>query len=164
MACTGFQSIALVRGIIIATRPERSLWEGWAKANRRHVERLIERSGGIYRLRLRMIRTTLDTLLNRSSKMRILLAVLVTAPVIYFLNLIRNAAVVYVTQEGFLPFDIFHDWIMRVWSFMVLVILILVVFDLLPELQENLFGLLDILTKRGKLVARDGFLVPRDEE
>ena len=164
MACTGFQSIALLFALIISTRPDRSLWKDWAKANLHHVERRLKKSTGIYKLRLIMIRSTLNRLLNRSDKMRILFSVLVTVPVIYVLNVIRNAAVVYVTGEKFLPFPFFHDYIMRIWAFMILVILILIVFELLPEMQENLFGLLDIMTKRNKFIVKGGFLVPRDDE
>jgi len=159
LACTAIQSIALIMGFILATKPNRGIWEDWAKANLRHVERRIEKSGGIYRLRLVLINGTLKNLLKRSDRGRIGMAVLVTAPVIYVTNLFRNAAVVYVTHEGFLPFDFFHNYLIKAMSFLVLILLFLVLFEILPEFQENVFGFFDIMLRRKKGNVKDGFVV-----
>ena len=44
-------------------------------------------------------------------------------------------------------------------SFLVLILLFLVLFEILPEFQENVFGFFDIMLRRKKGNVKDGFVV-----
>jgi archaeosortase A (PGF-CTERM-specific) len=80
---------------------------------------------------------------------------LVTAPVIYFLNLFRNAGIVYGYKDlnwsmfGFDSFEWMHSYVGKIGSLVALVLIALAVFTLLPELHSNILDLFD-LRKRTK--------------
>lgn len=100
LACTGVQAIALFLGFILATKPNRDMWLDWAKTNKKIVKRKIHNSKGIKKIRYGLIYRNLLELIHFSNRRRRALALLYTVPVIYFTNLLRNAAIVYVEYEG----------------------------------------------------------------
>lgn len=72
---------------------------------------------------------------------------LVTVPPIYILNLIRNAAVIWLTYEYVWGDDTFfwaHAVYAKIGSLIALVILAIAVFHFLPELQDSILGVIDL--------------------
>lgn len=75
---------------------------------------------------------------------------LIIAPVVYFVNLIRNAIVIILVYEnGADYFDFAHNYIGKTLSLVVLVILILMAFIIVPELYEDINGLFELPWRRG---------------
>ncbi len=72
---------------------------------------------------------------------------LVTVPPIYILNLIRNAAVIWLTYEHIWGEDTFfwaHAVLGKVGSLIALVFLAVAVFHFLPEMQDSILGVIDL--------------------
>jgi len=78
-------------------------------------------------------------------------AFLYTIPTIYILNLIRNVGVVYGMEELGLSFYMMHNVIGKVGSLIALIILAFIVFDLLPELYDNMADLLNLPKRNGPI-------------
>ncbi|HVL88305.1 MAG TPA: archaeosortase A [Candidatus Thermoplasmatota archaeon] len=76
-------------------------------------------------------------------------AYLYTVPIIYFLNLFRNAGIVYGYKVLGLDFDLMHNWVGKGGSLLALVVIALALFRVLPELHDNVLGVMD-LWKRTK--------------
>jgi len=68
-------------------------------------------------------------------------AFLYTVPVILILNIVRTAGVVYLVYEGIADFNLAHNYLSRWGSMLVLIILAFYMFDILPELHENIMGI-----------------------
>lgn len=158
LACTGIQAIALFIGFIISTKPDRTLYVDWAKANLKLVKRKLKNASGIEGLRLKFVKRTLENLLWRSDKQRMFLAFMYTVPIIYMTNLLRNAALVYVVYEDKLEFELAHNVLTKIMSLALMLFMLLLLFDVLPELQENVLGLLDVFRFRKKDNVKDGFV------
>lgn len=73
------------------------------------------------------------------SKMKALIVIL---PSIYIANVFRNVMVIYLTYEGITSFQLAHNEIAKTLSVIVLVILLLIVFEILPEFHDNIMSLL----------------------
>lgn len=87
---------------------------------------------------------------SRVANRRKLLAFGAIVPIIYVVNLLRNALViwlVHVNGPGY--FDTAHHLIGKGLSLTVLVVLVLAAFRLLPELYEDINGLFDLFWRRG---------------
>ncbi len=84
-------------------------------------------------------------------KIKSLIIVLVT---VYIANLLRNVMIVYLTYEDITSFEVAHHQIAKVGSVIVLVILMLIVFEIMPEFYDNIIGIVS-LPKREKLSAGD---------
>jgi len=78
-------------------------------------------------------------------------AFLYTVPTIYVLNLIRNVGVVYGMEELGLSFYMMHNVIGKIGSLIALIILAFIVFDLLPELYDNIIGLFKLPKRNGPI-------------
>ncbi len=74
-------------------------------------------------------------------------AFLITVPIILLLNIVRTAAVIYLVYEGHVDFEMAHNWLSRWGSMFVLIVLAYIMFDLLPELHDNIVGI-PLLVKR----------------
>ncbi len=83
-------------------------------------------------------------------------AFLITVPVVYFLNIFRNAAVIYLVYEDIVRFEIAHDVYSRWGATLVLMILIYYMFEFLPELHDDVMAVVDLVAKpvKKELVAR----------
>jgi exosortase/archaeosortase family protein len=158
LACTGIQAIALFIGFIISTKPDKSVYIDWANVNLKIVKRKLKKARGIEALRLRFVKRTLENLLWRSNKLRVFLAFMYTVPIIYMTNLLRNAALVYVVYEDKLEFDMAHNVLTKIMALALMLFMLLLLFDVLPELQENVLGLLDVFRFRKKDNVKDGFV------
>ena len=129
----------------------------------------MKKASGFKRFRFVLIKRNLDNLIGRGDKQRIALALLYTVPLIYGTNLLRNAALVYVVYEDKLidladalhvenDFVLAHNYLTKIMSLALMLFMLLVIFDVLPELQENFLGLLDVFRYRRKDNVRDGFV------
>lgn len=74
-------------------------------------------------------------------KAKVMLLVL---PTIYIANIIRNVIVIYLTAEGIVSFGIAHNEIAKTGSVIVLIILLLLVFEMIPEFHENIMNILNL--------------------
>jgi archaeosortase A (PGF-CTERM-specific) len=90
-------------------------------------------------------------------------AFLITVPVIYVLNIIRNTLLVLLVDGGKLDFEVAHGHIGKIFSLVALIVLAFAVFELLPELLDNIFGLLDLPKRRGPGMVIDGKIVCKKE-
>ncbi|MBS3816561.1 MAG: archaeosortase A [Candidatus Thermoplasmatota archaeon] len=77
-------------------------------------------------------------------------SLLILFPVVYIVNLLRNALVVYLVEEDMFSFAVAHNEIAKSLSVVVLIILMLVVFEILPELYENIISALGLPKRREK--------------
>ena len=74
-------------------------------------------------------------------------AFLATVPPIYVLNLVRNAAVIWMTYEHIWGVDTFfwaHAVLGKVGSLVALIFLAVAVFHFLPEMQDSILGVIDL--------------------
>ena len=72
-----------------------------------------------------------------------------TVPVIYVLNLIRNLGIIYMMDVLDWSYEFSHNTVGKAGSFLALIILAFIAFKLLPELLDNIWGIID-LRDRGK--------------
>ncbi len=75
---------------------------------------------------------------------RKLKSLLTLVPVIYVVNLFRNVLVIYLTVEGITSFEVAHNQIAKSLSVIVLVILMITVFEIMPELFDNIINLVKL--------------------
>jgi len=80
---------------------------------------------------------------------RKILGLLVTVVPIYFLNLIRNAGVVYMVGSGMTSFEMAHNVIGKLGSLLALIVLLFVTFKIVPELYDEIIGIIDLPKRKG---------------
>jgi len=89
---------------------------------------------------------------------------LMTIPLIYAANQFRNIAIIYLSDNnitfgtGMDSFELAHNWIGKIFSFLVLIGIVIYTFKTLPEALDNLFTLYD-LQKRKEREVKDGKLI-----
>ncbi len=136
LACTGIEAIALFLGAILAAPYVQNPWEGWRRAPSR-----------------------LSMTWRRLSPLgRCLLALSLTGPVIYVLNVLRNVAIIFLLEEhqfagvaqslGYTEFDFVHGILFKLFALGVLIGLSLVVFEIVPELHTAVLGLFRLVNRR----------------
>lgn len=81
------------------------------------------------------------TLAPVKPKMKSLLLVL---PTIFFANVGRNVLVIYLYNEGITSFDMAHNQIAKTGSVILLIILLMIVFEMMPEFHDNIMSVLDL--------------------
>jgi len=108
--------------------------------------------------------------LLRAERRRKIYAFLMTVPVIYVANQFRNVAIIYLKNEeidfgtGMDPFDLAHHWLGKIFSFLVLIGIVIYTFRVLPEALDNLFTLMDLHKRdEGKIEGGKLVLPPRDD-
>ena len=77
------------------------------------------------------------------------LALLVTVVPIYFLNLIRNASVVYMVGSGMVSFEIAHNVIGKTGSLLALIVLLFITFKIVPEMYDEIVGIINLTKRKG---------------
>lgn len=86
----------------------------------------------------------------RGDKTKRLKTFLLIAPVIYVVNVMRNAIVIILTyNNGPDYFDFAHNYIGKTLSLVTLIILIIVAFVIVPELYEDINGLFELPWRKG---------------
>lgn len=87
------------------------------------------------------------------------LGLLATVVPIYFLNLIRNASVVYMVGSGMVSFEIAHNVIGKVASLVALIVLLFITFKITPELYDEIMGIIDLSKRRGPVERLFGWVL-----
>jgi archaeosortase A (PGF-CTERM-specific) len=82
---------------------------------------------------------------------RKILGLVVTIIPIYFLNLFRNALVVYLDGEGIVDFNIAHNYLAKAGSLIALIILLLILVKILPEIYDEIMSLTNVYKRNGPL-------------
>jgi archaeosortase A (PGF-CTERM-specific) len=77
------------------------------------------------------------------------LGLLATVVPIYFLNLIRNAGVVYMVGSGMTSFEMAHNVIGKTGSLLALILLLFITFKIVPELYDEIIGIIDLPKRKG---------------
>jgi archaeosortase A (PGF-CTERM-specific) len=77
-----------------------------------------------------------------------------TVPVIYVLNLFRNVGVIYMMDELGWNYETAHHTVGKAGSFLALIALAVIAFKLLPELLDNIWGLVDLKDRDKKLMEK----------
>jgi archaeosortase A (PGF-CTERM-specific) len=67
-----------------------------------------------------------------------------TVPVIYVLNLVRNVGVIYMIEELGWSYEFSHHTVGKGASFLALIVLAFIAFKILPELLDNIWGLIEL--------------------
>ncbi|MDI6917502.1 MAG: archaeosortase A [Thermoplasmatales archaeon] len=75
-------------------------------------------------------------------------AFLATCPVIWFLNLIRNASLMVIVGTTGIDMEFAHNYIGKTGSLITLIVLAWVVFRILPELYDNIVGLMELYKRK----------------
>lgn len=86
-------------------------------------------------------------LCSKAQKKKKLITFMATIPVIWVLNLLRNAAIIYITYEkifGEASFEISHVYLGKLGSFIILIGLVFVTFKFLPDVRENISSIFDL--------------------
>ncbi|MCD6481471.1 MAG: archaeosortase A [Thermoplasmata archaeon] len=78
-------------------------------------------------------------------------AFLYTVPTIYVLNLVRNVGVIYGMEELGLSFYMMHNVIGKIGSLIALIVLAFIVFELLPELYDNIIAIFNLPKRNGPI-------------
>ncbi|MEM3397054.1 MAG: archaeosortase A [Thermoplasmata archaeon] len=92
-------------------------------------------------------------LATSSSLKRKCMCIGITIPVIYFVNAIRNAIVIYCTAtnyswfSGVTGFEFAHNFVGKVISFSTLFILTLLMFKILPDFYEKIIGIVELFKR-----------------
>ncbi|HDQ16101.1 MAG TPA: archaeosortase A, partial [Bacteroidetes bacterium] len=89
--------------------------------------------------------------LKKIKAKKILIGLLVTVVPVYFLNLIRNASIVYLLANEITDFSTAHNIIGKGGSLIALVILLLIVTKFIPEIMDEIFCLIDLPKRKGPL-------------
>ena len=118
LACTGIEAIVIFLGAFIAFEPRKEPWKGYKKVSR-----------------------TVKGYMKMSSRERRVRALLYTIPPIWVLNIVRNVSIIYLVDNNITSFDVAHGYAGKAFSFLVLLALAMIVFDLVPEIYDDLLDL-----------------------
>jgi len=102
--------------------------------------------------------------LSHVSVKRKTLGLLVTIVPIYFLNLIRNAGVVFMVGSNLVPFDIAHNVIGKVGSLLALIVLLFITFKITPELYDEIVGIIDLAKRKGPIERLFGTVLGKKDD
>lgn len=141
-ACTAALALFLFAAAIIATETNRDEWLPWAKKE-------IKRTRGTTKFPERMRRNGILNIMKMSDLRRKITVFLIVIPIIFITNIFRNVGVITASYSGMIDFYTAHNIVAKIMSLVMMMFLTWVLFEYLPELQENLMGLFD-LTKRVK--------------
>jgi exosortase/archaeosortase family protein len=148
-ACTAALALFLFTAAIIATRTNKEEWRGWALKE-------LKRTKGTASLWQRSRRNGIKNILRMSDTERKVRAILYVVPIIFVTNLFRNVGVISVSYGGIIPFYDAHNIYAKVLSLAMMIFLTWVLFEMLPELQEDLMGLFDLFRRVKKGMIVDG--------
>lgn len=82
---------------------------------------------------------------------RKVLGLLVTVFPVYLLNLIRNAGVVFMVGSGMVSFELAHNVIAKAGSLLALILLLFLTFKIIPELFDEIVGIIDLPKRKGPI-------------
>jgi len=87
--------------------------------------------------------------LGTISHKRKALGMVLTVIPIYFLNLVRNASVVFLIGGGITDFNIAHNVLAKIGALITLIALLFIVFKIIPELFDEISCLIDLPKRKG---------------
>ena len=122
LGCTGIEATVIFVGAILATQLEADPWAGYRDADSPKFMRYRAMSG----------------------RERVARALLYTMSIIWVGNLVRNVGIIYLVDVKGWDFDVVHGDIGKGSSFIILLVLAFVTFNLLPEMLDNISGLYDL--------------------
>jgi exosortase/archaeosortase family protein len=126
LACTGIEAIVIFVGAIFATQMQKDPWLVYKNPDHPKY------------LRLRAM----------PPKERALRALLITTSIIWVGNLIRNVMIIYLVEEQGWDFDFVHADLGKTMSFIILLVLAFVSFNLMPEMLDNISGIADLVNRK----------------
>jgi len=88
---------------------------------------------------------------TKADSMRKFKGYVAALPVIHVLNIVRNVGVIYLSNVAGLNFDFVHIYIGKTFSLIVLIFITFYIFKILPELHENILGLVDLPMRKKKM-------------
>ncbi|MFW3146358.1 MAG: hypothetical protein ACMUIE_06065 [Thermoplasmatota archaeon] len=146
-ACTAALALFLFSAAVIATRTDKGEWKGWAEKELRRTED----SASFW---VRSKRNGIKNILKMTDSQRKFAALLAVIPIIFVTNIFRNVGVIAVVYAGRISFYDAHNIYAKVLSLVMMIFLTWVLFEFLPELQEDMMGLFDLLkrVKKGMMV------------
>ncbi len=147
-ACTAALALFLFSGAIFATKTNREEWHPWAI---REIRR--NRNGNMFQ---RSRRNGILNMMKLSDGQRKWRAFLIVIPIIFITNIFRNVGVIAVVFGGVMDFYVAHNYYAKFMSLGMMMFLTWVLFEYLPELQENLIGLFDLTKRVRKGMIRNG--------
>jgi len=118
LACTGIEAIGIFLGAFVAFEPRPEPWKAYKKLSRT-VKGYMRLGPGQRRAR----------------------ALLYTIVPIWVLNLVRNVAILYLVENHITSFEVAHGYAGKAFSFLVLLALAMIVFDLVPEIYDDLLDI-----------------------
>jgi len=118
LACTGIEAMVIFLGAFVAFEPRQEPWKAYKKLSRT-VKGYMKLGPGQRRAR----------------------ALLYTIPPIWVLNLVRNVVILYLVDNNITSFEVAHGYAGKAFSFLVLLALAMIVFDLVPEIYDDLLDL-----------------------
>ncbi len=118
LACTAIEAIVIFLGAFVTVEPRPDPWHAYKKISPR-----------------------MRSYQKMSGKERKARALVYTIVPIWVLNLVRNVAIIWIVNNTDIPFDVAHGYIGKGFSFLVLLGLAMVVFDLVPEIYDDLLDL-----------------------
>ena len=126
LACTGIEAIVIFVGAIFATQMKRDPWKVYRDPDQPKY------------LRLRAM----------TPRERALRALLITTSIIWVGNLIRNVMIIFLVEEKGWDFDFVHSDIGKSMSFVILLALAFITFNLMPEMLDNISGIADLVSRK----------------
>ncbi|MFQ5910459.1 MAG: archaeosortase A [Thermoplasmata archaeon] len=76
------------------------------------------------------------------------LALVISIPVIYLANLLRNVVVIHLYDVESVNFELAHGLVGKMISLLALVGLLVLLFEILPQLYDNIMGSIDLLWRK----------------
>jgi len=118
LACTAIEAIVIFLGAFIAVEPRPEPWKGYKKVS-----------------------PTIKRYMRMSGRERRARALVYTIVPIWVLNIVRNVAIIWLVQDNIVSFDVAHGYAGKGFSFLVLLALAIIVFDLVPEIYDDLLDI-----------------------
>lgn len=147
--CTAALALFLFTAAIIATRTDRGEWLPWARNE-------LHRTKGDPSLLVKSRRWGLLNIIRLSDRGRKTRAFLMVVPLIFVVNIFRNVGVILAVHGDIMDFYTAHNIVAKVLSLLMMMFLTWVLFENLPELQENMVGLFDLRKRFKKGMIKNG--------
>ncbi len=73
-----------------------------------------------------------------------IISLLIVLPSVYIANVARNVMIIYLTYEDIVSFEVAHNEIAKTGSMIVLIVLLLIVFEIMPEFYDNIMSIVKL--------------------
>ncbi len=89
--------------------------------------------------------------LHKSNIKRRVIAIIITVIPIYFLNLVRNASVIFLVGGKITSFNMAHNVLSKIGALITLIALLFLVFRILPELYDEISCIFNLVKRKGPI-------------